>query len=126
MAVVFEAGQHDEALSINRAIAAITNCMRTIGSVRGEDVENRHDDILREYAKHLPKVAELIKVHRVHPGDNFMMTPNYKNFQPIKKGEILATDKNGAIKAEEDSMVLMPLYQKQGEDGFFLVKEVAY
>lgn len=126
VAVVFEAGQHDEALSVKRAIAAITNCMRTIGSVREEDVENRHDEILIEYSKNLPKVAELIRVHQIQPGDNFKMIPNYKNFQPIKKGDILATDKNGVIKSDIDGMVLMPLYQKQGEDGFFLIKEVAY
>jgi len=34
----FESGQHDDPLSVNRAIAAITNCMRAIGSVRKEDV----------------------------------------------------------------------------------------
>lgn len=126
VAVVFEAGQHDEPLSTNRAIAAITNCMRTIGSVKKDDVENRHDDLLITYSKNLPKVAELLKVHQIKPGDDFKMVPNYKNFQPIKKGDILATDKNGVIKSDIDGMVLMPLYQKQGEDGFFLIKEVAY
>jgi succinylglutamate desuccinylase len=126
VAVVFEAGQHDEPLSTNRAIAAITNCMRTIGSVKKDDVENRHDELLMTYSKKLPKVAKLLKVHRIQPGDNFKMVPNFKNFQPIKKGDILATDKNGVIKTDIDGMILMPLYQKQGEDGFFLIKEVAY
>ncbi|MEZ5055829.1 MAG: hypothetical protein R2879_02225 [Saprospiraceae bacterium] len=41
-AVSFEAGQHDEPLSVNRTIAAIINCLRTVGCVRKEDVENRH------------------------------------------------------------------------------------
>ncbi|MFT5908926.1 MAG: succinylglutamate desuccinylase [Paraglaciecola sp.] len=126
IAVVFEAGQHDEGLSTNRAIAAITNCMRTIGSVEKDDVENRHDDLLITYSKNLPKVAELLKVHRIHSGDNFEMVPNYKNFQRIKKGDILATDKHGVIRTDIDGMILMPLYQKQGEDGFFLIKEVEY
>lgn len=126
VAVVFEAGQHNEALSVKRAIAAITNCMRTIGSVRQDDVENRHDELLIEYSKDLPKVAKLLKVHQIKSGDDFKMVPNYKNFQPVKKGDILATDKHGVIKASEDGMVLMPLYQKQGEDGFFLIREVDY
>lgn len=122
VAVTFESGQHDEQLSINRAIAALTNCMRTIGCVQEDHVENRHDTILIEYSKNLPKVAELIKAHTIKPGDNFEMVPNYKNFQQVKKGEVLATDKNGDVVACEDSLILMPLYQKQGDDGFFLIK----
>ena len=120
--VCFESGQHDESLSINRAIAAITNCLRTLGCVQSEHVENRHDTLLIEYSKDLPKVAELITIHSILPGDDFQMAPNYKNFQKVKKGEVLASDKKGVITAPEDSLILMPLYQKQGADGFFLVK----
>ena len=124
VAVTFESGQHDEELSINRAIAALTNCMRTIGCVEEEHVENRHDSILMEYSKGLPKIAELITIHSIQPEDEFQMAPNYKNFQPVKKGEILAFDKRGKIEAVEDGLVLMPLYQKQGDDGFFLIKTI--
>ena len=49
VAVCFESGQHNENLSINRAIAAITNCLRTIGCVSAEHVENLHDNLLKEY-----------------------------------------------------------------------------
>ena len=122
VAVTFESGQHDEQLSVNRAIAALTNCMRTIGCVQESHVENRHDSILMEYSKGLPKIAKLITTHSILPGDDFKMLPNYKNFQPVKKGDVLAYDKNGKIEAIEDGLILMPLYQKQGEDGFFLIK----
>ncbi|MEM1219798.1 MAG: succinylglutamate desuccinylase/aspartoacylase family protein [Bacteroidota bacterium] len=123
--VVFEAGQHREALSVNRAIAAIINCMRTIGCVQSEDVENRHDSLLLEYSKGLPKVAELLSIHSIEAGDQFEMEPGYSNFQAVAKGELLAHDQHGPIYAEEDGLVLMPLYQKQGDDGYFLVREVA-
>lgn len=124
VAVTFESGQHNEPLSVNRAIAAITNLMRTVGCVRAEDVENRHDALLIEYSKGLPKVAELIMTHSIKPGDNFQMVPNYKNFQAVKKGELLARDRHGDICAQEDGHILMPLYQKQGEDGFFLIRNL--
>jgi succinylglutamate desuccinylase len=124
IAVCFESGQHDEHLSVNRAIAAITNCMRTVGCVRAEDVENRHDKLLIEYSKGLPKVTRLIMKHTIQEGDHFQMVPNYKNFQAVRKGEVLAYDKNGPIKAEEDGHILMPLYQMQGDDGFFLIKMI--
>ncbi len=123
--VCFESGQHEETLSVNRAIAAIINCMRTIGCVRSEDVENRHDALLIEYARGLPKVSELITTHSIEPEDHFRMVPDYKNFQKVKQGEILAFDRNGPIEAIEDGLILMPLYQKQGEDGFFLIRAVS-
>ena len=122
--VAFEAGQHDDPLSVNRCIAAITNCMRSVGSVRAEDVENRHDELLIEYSKDLPKIAELVKVHSIGPLDEFWMRPGYQNFQPVRRGECLAFDRHGAIRATEDALILMPLYQPQGSDGFFLIKEI--
>lgn len=124
--VTFESGQHNETLSINRAIAAITNCMRTIGSVSPEHVENQHDKLLIEHSKNLPKVSELISKHHINDGDNFNMHPNYKNFQRIRSGEVIAEDKKGPIEAPEDALLLMPLYQSQGEDGFFLIKKLEY
>lgn len=120
--VCFESGQHNEPLSINRAIAALTNCMRTIGCVAPQHIENQHDTLLVEYSKGLPQVSELLMVHSIKEGDEFRMKPGYKNFQPVKKGEVLAHDQQGAIKAIEDGAILMPLYQQQGEDGFFLIK----
>ncbi|MFT5164781.1 MAG: succinylglutamate desuccinylase [Saprospiraceae bacterium] len=122
VAVCFESGQHNEELSANRAIAAITNCMRTIGCVEAKHIENQHDSLLIEHSKNLPKMSELIEIHSIKSGDNFEMLPNYRNFQRIQKGECLAKNKNGKICAPTDSLILMPLYQKQGDDGFFLIK----
>lgn len=124
VAVCFESGQHNEELSVNRAVAAITNCMRTIGCVKAEDVENRHDQLLKDHSSGLPKVAELIMKHTIHKGDYFEMAPNYKNFQKVEKGEVLAFDKYGPIRAVENGYILMPLYQKQGDDGFFLIRHL--
>lgn len=122
--VSFEAGQHHDPLSVGRSIAAIVNCLRAIGCVRNKDVESRHDDILMAYSRGLPKITELFHTHRIHAHDGFQMMPGYVNFQPVRAGEHLATDCNGPILAPEDSFILMPLYQKQGSDGFFLVREV--
>ena len=124
VAVTFESGQHEDELSVNRAIAAITNCMRSVGMVKAEHVENRHDSILIEYSKDLPRVSTLLSRYGVEEEDKFRMLNGYNNFQQVKKGELLAVDKNGKIYASADALILMPLYQKQGEDGFFLIKEV--
>ncbi len=120
--VAFESGQHEDPLSVNRAIAATINCMRTIGCVKSEHVENRHDKLLIDFSKDLPKVSELIMCHSITDEDAFEMLPDFKNFQKITKGQLLAQDKNGPIYAESDGLILMPLYQPQGDDGFFLIK----
>lgn len=124
MAISFEAGQHRELASVHRAVAAIINCLRTLGCVSPEDVENRHDRLLIEYSKHLPKVAKLIYAHRISPADGFVMRPGYANFQAVRRGEVLAHDLRGPVVAHTDAHILMPLYQKQGNDGFFLVSAV--
>ena len=71
-------------------------------------------------------MTEIIHRHAIEEGDNFVMEPNFKNFQFVPKNTLLATDKNGEVRNKEDAHLLMPLYQKQGEDGFFLVKELSY
>ena len=124
VACVFESGQHNEDLSVNRAIAAITNCMRTIEAIKPDNVENVHDSLLMEYSSDLPKLSQLHSMHPIVVGDNFHMLPNYKNFQTVSKGEELAKDKNGPITADADGMILMPLYQEKGEDGFFLIQKI--
>jgi len=123
-AIVFESGQHAEPLSVNRAIAAIINCMRTIGCVAPEDVENRHDYLLIEYSKSLPKVARLLSRYHVADADKFKMLPDFKNFEPVKKGELIAHENGTAITAAQDGFIVMPKYQKQGQDGFFLVEKI--
>lgn len=120
-ALVFEAGQHEDPLSINRSIAAMINCMRTIGCVDSKDVENHHDEILRTYAAGLPKITKLVYSYKITSGENFQMQPGFENFQKIKKGQQLAKNINGEILSQFDGYILMPLYQNKGEDGFFIV-----
>lgn len=124
VAVCFESGQHQEPLSTTRAVSALINCLRTIGCVDSSHIETKHDEILQEYSEGLPKLTQLIKIHRIQLGDEFKMRPGYKNFQWLEKGLAIADDKNGPIVIEEDCFLLMPLYQKQGDDGFFLIREV--
>jgi len=122
--LVFESGQHDDPLSIDRAVSALVKTMRSIGAVHPRDVEGRHDDILLTSTGHLPHLVQFVLKHRITPTDQFVMKPGYQNFDPIEKDEHLANDINGPIVAPRDGLILMPLYQKQGDDGFFIVEEL--
>ncbi|TNE53090.1 MAG: succinylglutamate desuccinylase [Bacteroidetes bacterium] len=121
----FEAGQHDDPRSISHAIAGILNCLRAAGCILQEDLDSRHEFILKSFSEPLPKVTRLMHVHHIRPGDGFCMRPGYANFQPIQQGEHLADDTTGPILSPGEGLILMPLYQPQGTDGFFVVQEIS-
>lgn len=125
-AVCFEAGQHNCEDSPKHAVSAIISCFTAIGGFYEKDIESKHDKLLTKRASNLPLEARLVYIHPVKPTDDFRMKPQpiYQNFDPIQKGELLAYDKNGAIHAPYGGLILMPLYQKQGSDGFFIVQEI--
>jgi len=124
MGIAFEGGQHDDPASVDRCLAAICTTLRSAGCIPEEALEGAYDQLLHNYASTLPEVTRLLYVHRVRPGDGFVMQPGYRNFQPIEKGEHLADDASGPILAQNSGMILMPLYQSKGSDGFFVVKTV--
>ena len=120
--LTFESGQHDDPISVNRAIAAITNCMKIIGSIDARHIENRHNALLVEYSKNLPKLSRLIMKHDICPEDGFTMKEGFFNFKKVEKGELLGYDRKGDVRSPAKGLILMPLYQKQGDEGFFLVE----
>ncbi len=122
--LTFESGSHTDPLSTNRAIAAIINCMRHLNMVNSTDVEGIHDDILDQYSKGLPKVTRLLYRHVIDNDDHFKMNPGYLNFQSVRKDEILARHNDIPVRSPSTGRILMPLYQQQGTDGFYIVEEV--
>ncbi len=83
-----------------------------------------YENKLLAYAQGLPSVVKAFHRHWVEPDDGFVMNPGYSNFQKVAKGEVLAVDKHGDIAAPDGGLIFMPLYQKEGNDGFFIVNEV--
>jgi hypothetical protein len=69
-------------------------------------------------------VVEVRHRQAIVPEDHFTMEPGFRNFQDVRRGKVLARDRAGAIKASETGLILMPLYQPLGDDGFFLVRRV--
>lgn len=122
--IVFEAGQHSDPECVHRSVAAIINCMRNIGAVHPHDVDHRHDGLLIRHSEGLPKMTRLVYHYKLYHGENFVMKPGYRNFQSISKGEALASNEHGIIYAPCNGLILMPKYQQQGEDGFFIVEPI--
>lgn len=126
ISLTFESGQHTEELSITRAIAGIVCCLREINAVKREDVENYHEERLIENTKDLPVLTSLAYKYFIDHNEYFVMKPGYYNFQKVSKGDLIAKNSDGYILAEHDGLLLMPLYQSQGEDGFFIVQEIEH
>jgi succinylglutamate desuccinylase len=121
----FEAGQHDAVSSIDNHEAVIWNALVAGGNLRPQDFpEFDHYRCALKRASGGSRVIEVRHRHAITPEDEFVMEAGYKNFQPIRRGQVLARDRKGEIKASETGLILMPLYQKLGDDGFFLAREV--
>lgn len=71
------------------------------------------------------KTFKILYRHGLEPHDDFKMEPGYSNFQAIKEGELLAHQNGKPVYSKWNAYIFMPLYQKQGNDGFFIVEEVS-
>jgi succinylglutamate desuccinylase len=125
VAVAFESGQHFEPMAVDRAEAGIWISIAAAKLLPESRLpmlgEGRR--ILQREAVGLPRALEMRYRHDVDVADEFRMNPGYENFQHVREGEVLAQDRNGGVKVGEAARILMPLYQEQGDDGFFLVRE---
>jgi succinylglutamate desuccinylase len=120
-----EAGQHEALTSVDHHESVIWNAIATTGNLRRADLpELDQSRSLLKRASGGMKVVEVRYRHAMGPEDGFKMESGFKNFQPVRRGKVLARDRTGAIKASETGLVLLPLYQPLGDDGFFLAREV--
>ncbi len=129
VAVGFEGGQHDSPSAVTIHMAAIRSVLATAGCIRAKDFPAPHggrDGSAAEATegRAAPVVVEIRDHHVIREGDDFVMEPGFTNFQPVERGQLLARDRGGPVLARESGQILMPLYQGQGRDGFFLVRRV--
>lgn len=125
-AIGFEAGQHSDPASVDRAEAAVWIAMETCGVLeRGRRPEvDRARRLLSSESRARPGVVEVRYRHAVEDGSGFRMLPGRRSFERVRAGELLANDSRGPIVSPVDGMILMPLYQDRGDDGFFVIRRV--
>ncbi|WP_018127287.1 succinylglutamate desuccinylase/aspartoacylase domain-containing protein [Balneola vulgaris] len=122
----FEAGTHFSESAEYNATAGLYSLMIASGCLMKEDIPDydHYVGFLTDQTNVLPAKVEFIYKHIIEDDDEFKMIPGFQNFDPVKKGDLLAIDRHGEIKAQHDGYLLMPLYQQQGNDGFFIVKDI--
>ncbi len=124
--VGFEAGQHDDPRSVDIHEAGVWLAMVNAGIIDEADVPEAgaYRSLITEASKGVPRVLELSHHHRIKQSDGFRMAPEIPNFSVIRSGQRLATDKRGDITSPVTGLLLLPLYQGQGNDGYFLARGI--
>ena len=121
----FESGTHGSKEAEINALAGLMILLVSARVISAKKLKNFGDyyAYLMEKVEGFPHKTNFVYKHIIEEGDEFVMNPGFKNFDKVEKGDWLATDKHGKIEAQTDGYLLMPLYQKQGNDGFFMVRD---
>jgi len=122
----FEAGQHEDEKSVDNCEAFIWKILVVSGCINKSDIHdfNKYLKVLDRFNR-MKDFFEIDYRYLLNNGEDFMMFNDFKNFEAIEKGEIVALSNAKEIKANINGLIFMPLYQKQGNDGFFIINKVS-
>jgi predicted deacylase len=120
----FEGGQHfaDETIDTHEAMIWLAMHSAGVVELAADDVENFTNIVKKATGNR--RYLEVRYRHQITENDQFVMRPGFNNFDPIRKRDHIADDRNGPVKAKESGLILMPLYQTLGEDGFFIGRDI--
>jgi predicted deacylase len=113
-----EGGQHASTEAADNLAAAITIALQVTGVATPTGAATAHAHLVQARGE-LPGTIEVISRHAIRPEHAFRMEPGFANIHPTPAGTLLARDRSGEIRAPFDGLVLLPLYQPDGTDGFF-------
>lgn len=128
--IVYEGGQHDDPIAIDQCEAAIWLILEKLGMIsvyQGDILKTRiawAHACLDPIGKRYPQLLQIESRYALERATDFVMEPGYRSFQPVRKGDLLARHREEEVRSDRDGMILMPLYQPQGDEGFFLMTEI--
>ncbi|MEM9022159.1 MAG: succinylglutamate desuccinylase/aspartoacylase family protein [Bacteroidota bacterium] len=126
LGLAFEAGSHLDPAAPAYHEAFVWKSLVLLGCLPAEAVPQL--DAIEQELTSLGKghhgLFEIGFRYAIGADEQFRMRPGFENFHHVFQGQELADNQHRTIRAERDGYVFMPLYQDQGEDGFFLVQEV--
>ncbi|NNE43909.1 MAG: aspartoacylase [Gemmatimonadetes bacterium] len=126
ISMVFEAGQHEDPVAADHQESVVWMALETHGCLEPSQIPDYrvHRARVRSGAEGVPQILEIFKRHAIAPEDRFIMKPGYRNFQRVRRGEVVGQDRTGPITVSDNSLLFLPLYQGLGSDGFFLARSV--
>lgn len=125
-ALAFEAGRHEDEISIACHEAMVWQLLLELGMVDQEIVPDEPDacTVMQRGPDQVSRIVEIVYRHALSGNDSFRMNPGYENFQTVTEGDVLGQDRHGDVLAPLSGRVFLPLYQAQGDEGFFIVRDV--
>lgn len=125
-ALAAEGGRHQHPDTVGNHEALLWLLLDRVGVVpRGAIDLAPHRAHLRRAVGDAPSIVEITHRHAITPADLFRMAPGFVNFALAVRDQLLAHDAAGEVRAPYACRVLLPLYQPQGDDGYFLARPVA-
>lgn len=126
VALAFESGQHGEEEAVAHTIAFTYLCLVHCGCLRKEAVKGFKDyvHLLKTAARGKDTLYEVTGSYRVGSNERFKMFPGFESFEKVLRGSPLAESNGTLITAKRDMMLFMPLYQKQGAEGYFTIRKI--
>lgn len=120
-AVTVEGGQHEDPATIENLEAVLLLVLEGAGVVAKNAIPEAAAAraMLDGRRGDLPRMMEVVSRFAITPDQGFTMMPGFRNVDYAKVEQLLAHDKSGEIRATADGLVILPLYQGQGNDGFF-------
>jgi predicted deacylase len=116
-----EGGQHQDPGAVDNHEAVLYLALAEAGLLAHNALPEIQSasELLRQRRGDLPAFLEVVSRHAISEEDSFRMEPGFKNLNAASEGQLLAHDAHGEIRAPKDGLVILPLYQGLGNDGFF-------
>jgi succinylglutamate desuccinylase len=119
----FESGQHTDPLAIKNCEAFIHLALKHAGHLNINNFKNHEDELIKA-SRDISSIFEVIYKYHIEEKEEFSMKDGFESFQKIKKGALLATSNGKNIYSDYTAKLFMPLYQKSGNDGFFIIRPI--
>jgi succinylglutamate desuccinylase/aspartoacylase family protein len=124
--IAFCAGRHADPESEERHLAALAVLLVAARCLPAKAVPglSEHRARLALASAGQPRAVEVLERHATRPGDGFRMLPGFVNLTAVEAHQGVAADAHGPIHSPGAGLLLLPRYQAQGDDGFFLAREI--
>ncbi len=120
----FEAGQHDEESSVVNSVDFIWKSLHLSKCISRKQYKSFKRRELLKYP--ISIFYHIVYKYTIRDNENFVMNRGYSNFKRVRKGDPLAFSDGKVIDSPRGGLIFMPLYQKQGNDGFFVIRRISW
>lgn len=127
ISIVFEAGKHDSPKSYENHLALLRVMVVQAGCMEKDVLCNHALNLNHLEAECISGLQHFFEVryrYGIRNAEEFKMKPGYFNFREVEDRELLAQYRKFPVFAPLSGRIFMPLYQDQGDDGFFVIRRI--